>query len=556
MSKMPYKYKSFWPLLLVATYLLFGFFYAPKLIKKHLKIQLQQQLDTHVELSAVTFNPLTFYTEITDLKLTDRNHITWYSSQQTAINFDPLNLIWGEWKFSNLKLMRPSITLSTDESGQVIIPAIPEFTTATKSEDNINLTIDGIQMIQGSMNLQAGNIKNDFALNLKNIEISHNKFSMADENTYFNIKLTTDNNESMMLNGHYNHVQQLVQSKIKLTDWQATTLNQVLPNDLFIDNQSGQIHAEGQMNWPLQHKPRLNFSTIQIDNLAALWQNTVELLGFTATINDVTINTETQQVNISRFFSDQASWQITWPIELPEKMAVENADSMHQVADVAPSDEETWQVLVQNTNIKHWSIELIDKSISAQLPIKIDSLTITAFNTMNEPIQLIGKFNATQHGSITINSEQSLSPLMVQGDLILEAIYLPDLAPWIAAQSGLVITRGSLTSQQSIVIDNNNMISNGALSVMGSLIQNQSGLEIADIGQLIIGATHISSENKTITLDQMTLDHAHGNILIENDAKLNIQSLTGSDAVEQNSEPPNEWLILVGAINTKNNSKD
>ena len=551
MNKKLYKYKSLWLLSLVAAYLLFGFFYVPKLIDKHLKIQLQQQLGMQAELSAVKFNPITFNTELSDLKLTDNKQQAWYSSQTTGINFDPLNLLWGEWKFSDLKLIKPNITLLTDETGQIIIPALPEFTAAEDSGESIDFAIDNIQLIQGRMNLQAGNIKKDFALNIKSIEIRHDKFSLADEDTRFDIKITTENDESIALNGHYNHVQQQVQSKIELMNWQATTLNQVLPDNLYINNQSGKIQASGQIDWPLKQSPVINFSSIQIENLGSLWQNSVQLLGLTASIDAVKIDTETQQVSVGKFSSDQASWQMTWPMVEPAVLA--------DAVETEPNqDEKPWQVKVQNIEIKQWPIELIDKQVSANLPIKIDALNVTSLNTGTEPIQMTGQINLGQHGNITLSSEQTLSPFKLQGEMTLEAIHLADLAPWISAETGLVITQGSLNSEQTINLDNDDYVINGNLSVADAIFQNQQGQDIADFGQLIIGATSIISKDKTITIDQITLDRANGNIIIDDNKNINIQNLkAGSDdeaQVEKNNGSTDEWLIKVGAINIKDTS--
>jgi|GEM_PF-5051595 len=552
MTKKLYKYKKFWLLLLSVVYLLFGFLFAPKLIEKQLKIQFKQQLDMQAQLSAVIFNPFNFSIKLSALSLTDRNQKNWYNSPQTSINFDPLNLLWGEWKFSDLYLTQPNITLLTDESGQVIIPALPEFLASEKTDAGIDLLINHIQLVQGQINLQADNIEKDFALNIKNLNFSLNELSLTDEANQFKLSFSTDHNESIELEGHYNHAQQILQSKIKLSDWLANTFNQVLPDQLLLKNHNGLLHAEGHIDWPLQQKPVLSFNHIQIDNWGVLWHNAIELLGLTATLNGVVINTETQQVNIENFHSEQASWQVTWPFEIPEKILNDElTESQNITIDGSPTDENVWQITVKKTSIKQWPIELIDKSIAANLPIKINSLVITSLNNNNTPFQLTGQIAVTQLGNITVNSKQSLSPFSLDGNMTLQAIHLPDLAPWIADQTGLVITQGSLNGQQNIITDSTHFVANGHLAVIDTLIQNHSAVEVAYLGQLIIGSTQIVSADKTITLDQINLDHANGNIFVDNDSNFKLQSLSDDKTVEATGETPSEWLIKLGDIHTK-----
>ncbi len=558
MNKKIYKYKTFWLLLLVTGYLLFGFFYAPKLINKHLKLQLQEQLGMQAELSAVKFNPMTFTTELSDLTLTDSQQQTWFQSQSTGINFDPFNLIWGEWKFSDLNLKQPNITLLTNQAGQVIVPALPEFPESTNSDQNINLSVDNIQLTQGRMNLQAGNIKKDFALNIKSIEISHDKISLADEDTFFDIKITTEHDESIELSGHYNHIQQLIKSQITLSDWQSTTLNQVLPDDLMINNQSGTLQANGHIEWPLTNKPIINFERVKIVNLVSQWQQSVKLTDFTAVLSDVLIDTENQQIDVTSFSSDQAQWQLNWPLTIGP---VEDQQlSSEVVADETKPTEKPWEVNVQSIDITQWPIEITDQTIDAILPLTIKTLNIDDMNNVTQPIQLSSQIQLDQQGLINFSSEQVLEPFKLSGDLSISALNLTTVSPWITNHSGLVFTQGHINTDQNITIENNAFTLYGGLTVVDSIIQNTKGQDIADFGMLDIAATQINSADKTITVDQISIDRANGNILIDGEKNINIQNLK-SAAENQEDESVNSkdiddkaWLIKVGAINIKDTS--
>lgn len=548
MNKKIHRYKRFWLLLLVVAYLLVGFFYVPKIIKQQLQQQISEQLDMQADLTAVKFNPITFTTELHDLALTDANQETWFSSSETSIDFDPLNLLWGEWKFSDLKLVQPNITLLTDADGQVIIPALPEFPVSEESDESIDFSIDDIHLVQGRMNLQAGNIKKDFALNIKSIEFRHEKFSLTDEDTRFNVKITTEQDESIELDGHYNHKQQFIQSNIVLAAWQATTLNQILPNELKINNQNGLIDASAEINWLLNKNPQLNFTEVKISNLNTNWQNEIGINDFSAIITGAAVDTEKQLIEIESISSEQANWQLNWPLSQPSESNLEEAPD-------TSDDSAQWQVKVNLIDIKNWPVEIIDNELQANLHLNIDSLGINSVNNGSDSFMASSKIRFAEAGMLTISSEQRLVPFAFNADFDIDDFTLQQLAPWITAQSGLVLTQGKLKTSQEITLNEEYFTLIGNLSISEAVIKNQAGQDIADIGELMIGATSISSQEKSITVDQISLDRANGNIIIDAEKNINIQNLKPQvDTAEHQPEEPSEWVIKVGAINIKDTS--
>ncbi len=565
MNKKIYQYKSFWLLLLIVTYLLFGFFYVPKIIDQQLTKQLSAQLDMQAEMTSVKFNPLTFNTEIEGLKITDNNQQTWYQSQLTSLNFEPFNLLWGEWKFSELSLTQPQITVLTNTEGQLIIPALPEFPAASNNAEPINLSIEQIRLSEGRMNLQAGNVKKDFSLNIKSIELKHDKFSLADEDTQFEIKVTTENDESIALNGHYNHIQQTINSDIQLIDWQATTLNQILPDELGINNQAGKIQATGHIEWLFSNSPQLNFSHMELQNIKSDWQSVVTTTNLQANIQQLAVDVEAQTVSIERIESSQGNWLISWPIT--SVLDAENSDATGAIESATTAEPAIpavptipavpgWQVNVETVSIQNWPIELIDREVNASLLFTVGSFEVLKANNLNQPFSLKSQLNFAADGTVNINTEQVLSPLVVRADVSLNKMSLQQITPWITDQSGLVFTQGQLSTAQSLKLNGEQFDLAGNLSVKDASIENINAQAIASWGELQIGATTVSSLDKSIVIDQITLDQANGNIIIDANQNINIQNLKSSEAPDGSDEPnqSNEWTIKIGAINIKDTS--
>jgi hypothetical protein len=546
-NKKLYQFKSFWLLVLFIIYLLVGFFYVPKVIEQQLKQQLDIHLNMQAEVEKVHFNPLTFNTGLEQVSIDDRNGENWFVAQQAAVNFDPFNLLWGQWQFSDLKLDTPKITVLTDEAGQILMPALPEFSTNSDEAVNIDLAIEDINIHQGKISLQADNVKKDFALSVKSLRFDHEKFSFTDEDTRFELMITTENDEIIELSGHYNHVQQLIESQFDLKNWQATTLNGVLPDELSINNQQGLIQASGSINWPLAQKPILNFSTIKLQDINSSWNQAVNLAGFSSELRDVKVDTENQSVAVTAFQSNQASWQVNWPIKLNAPTDTENTDLVEE------NSESKWQFSIADIHVNDWPVEWIDNNLSETLPLSINTMTINGVNNSNQPFQVNSEISIAAQGSVTINSEQSLQPLNVTSQIEVQQLELAPLTPWIEAQSGLMFTAGILNTQQNFKLADEQFDINGTLNINGANMQNSMQQEIMSLGQLDIGATQISSTNKTITIDQITLDQANGNVIIDSDKNINIQNLNNK-AVEQEQTEPSDWVIQVGAVNLKDSS--
>ncbi len=548
MNKKFYRYKRFWLLLLTAAYLLIGIFYLPKVIQQQIKLQLSEQFNMQAGMSEVRFNPLTFSTTINDLSLTDENQQNWYNSESTLINFDPINLIWGEWKFSDLQLTKPNITVLTNQAGQVVIPAIPSLEPSEDTGTAIDLVIDDIRLEQGTLQFKADNIKENFSLNFKRVEIQHEKLSLKDEDTQFDITLTTESDEVLTLNGHYNHHQQKVYSQLQFNGWQASTLNKFIPDDLMLISEAGVIHAKGDMDWLLKTKPKFKLSTVEIIDLNCSWQNEVHTENFHASFSTAIIDTETQSISIDAIQSNQADWQLNWPLTIPE-----NSTDSDQAS---PTSSPAWQVSIKEVQIENWPLLFIDNAINAELPVSVDALSLTNTNNQAQPFALTSQITLPQGGQVTVNSEQSIEPLILTSNWVVTDLTMPQLTPWINDQSGLVFTQGTLNTQQTVEIKDHNFNITGELSLTAANIENKDSQNIAEVAQLVIGNTAISSQDKTIIVDQINLDQAKGNIIIDADKNINIQNLTTDETATETSQDtgPSDWIIKVGAINIKDTS--
>ncbi len=543
MNKPIHRYKLFWLLLLLTTYFLVGYFYIPISIKQQMISQLSDQFDMQTELESVSFNPFSFQIDVKGLKITDANQQPWFYSQQVGINFDPTKLLWNEWKFSNLNLVHPQIIIHTNDQGQVLIPALPEFPEVNDNQ-GINASIDQIQISQGNIDLRADNIKNGFKLTIKDFEFSQDQLVFIDKDTHFKVNITTEDDELINLNGSYNHSQNLINTELQLIDLKINTLEHILPDDLFISQTTGTIKANGNMNWNLTQNPEIKFSNIELQSLHGQFHNDISIQNLSFNIQDVMIDTESHQVVIEQIDSANGDWQINWPFSesLLQQASPAQTHIPAELIDLPHTTPSNWQVTINQTNIQSWSLELIDHDLNQQLDLQIQSLDMHQTNNINQPFSISSQIEIQNQGSIDISSDQTLSPLNLKASIKASQLSLQPFAPWIKAQSGLVITQGQLNSEQKITIENNHLMSSGNLAIIDGHINDQYSTPIASWSNLQVGAISVSSQNRTLTFDQITVSQAKGNIQY-----LDAQS-TQKTPVNKRENFVSDWKVIIGSI--------
>ncbi len=547
-----YQYKSLWLFSAVALYSVLAYFLLPTIIRQQLQTQLTDQLGMRAEMTAVKFNPLTFNTNIKNLKITDSNHQTWYDSQLTGVNFDPLNLLWGEWKISDVKVIQAQVTLVLDAEGQLLIPALPELPAPTSHNEPINLTIGQINLEQAHIKLQANNFDQDFTLNFKNIVLQHEAFNLTDEIIQFSLSLTTENNETVALNGHYQQTQKQLNTEIQLQDIQATRLNQLLPASTGIITQAGIFQAKGSLIWPLIEKPLLNFSHIDVQAYQGQWHEAVQVNALDLLATQVMLDSESQTLHIEHINSTQGNWQINWPLAdlIEPELGGAPVASNDTTAETSP----TWLININQVGLSHWPITWRDTDLNSTLDLSLSSFEARQLNNQNQSFSINSQVVFADEGVLQINSDQVLSPLSVHATLSLQHFALQNIAPWLSAQTGLTATQGHLYTQQQLNLSADDFTMAGQLNLQNSHLINANAQTFASWDKLHIGNSKISSHDRTVVLDQITLAHATGHFPTNAEQNLNSKhrEKISKPMQDQVNKAGDDWQIKIGSITTTN----
>jgi len=543
MKKKLFRYKRFWLAALILAYLLLGFFYLPGVLSSQLQQQAREQLNMGLSIDEVHFNPLTFVTRLTGLELTDSQQHPWFTADQLRLNFDPSHLLWGQWQVSELSLTRPAIEIRTAASGEWLVPNVqlPERPSEEGTTEP-NYAVANISITGGTMELSAGQISQAFALDIKQLEVSHEQFNPNDIDTAFSISILTQQDEQLQLNGHYNHPQANITTALNLSNWQSTTLLQLLPEGHSLSSDQGQLSANGSLDWALGGQPVLQLTELYWNNWQLNWSDQVSVSQLNSQWQGLTVDTAARQIRLAALNSEQANWQLNWPVVLPEPATTEDNP-----------DEPGWNISLAVVNLKDWPLKLTDQTLGAELEGVLQQLTLNNLNNRLEGLEVDSLWRLNQGGDVRISGQTADQAEVFNAQLDINQLALPALNPWTAAASGLVVNRGMLNSQQQLSHDATGWQADGQLMVTDAALNNTAGQEVARLGTLEVADTRVNSRDRSIVIDQITLDQAQGNLIINPDQTLNIQHLGDqtqpSGGAESATQPV--WRIDIGTVNIR-----
>ncbi|MFC3193962.1 DUF748 domain-containing protein [Marinicella sediminis] len=540
MTKKIHHHKRFWLALMILSYLLLGFFYVPGIISEQFSQQLKQQLGMTAKVNEVHFNPLTFVTELHNIEVIDGRQKNWFQASKLRINFDPLYLVSGQWRISELLLSQPRLTIKTAPEGGLLTPYFTLPESATEESSAPNYAIANIQINGGSMALEAGQVRQDFALNIKQLELSHEQLNPNDIDTAFSATIITQHDEKLQLTGLYNHPQAIINTALELTNWQSSTLLQLLPESLEMTTEQGSLSASGQLQWSLDALPVLSIDKAHWTDWQIAWADNAAVNQLQANWEGLRIDANERTIELQQLLSDQADWQLYWPMMLPtaEKASTQSTDP--------------WKVHVAHITLENWPVSFTDRSVNGQLLGQLNHLKLTNLNNTNQVISTNSEWQLAAGGILSAEVQTLDDSLDFTSELQTDQLALAPFSPWLQQQTNLSVANGTLSSAHQLTSRATGLMLDGQWTLRQLQLNNAQGQSIANIGTLDVAASTIDSGKRSILIDQITLDQASGSLIIDPNQNLNMQNLnqppteTDKAATTDNSEPP--WVIEIGTI--------
>ncbi|WP_154223693.1 DUF748 domain-containing protein [Marinicella rhabdoformis] len=527
--KSTFKFMSYAIGLLFFLYVVLGFFFVSKPLGTLIQDQTRRLTGMEVSYDDITFNPLSFSVQLNQVQITDHKSQAFLTAKTLSANFNPSQLLFGQYHLSHITLVEPVIALELDADFQLSQPSIVETNQSNEAitTTDINLLIDQLSISKGAINLFSSATNKH--QHWQNLTFNLNHFNLEDIGSDFKLNLSSSNKEQLMLNGQYNHHQQSITAEFATTNGLSQTAADFLPDSWELSLEEGSIHANGHLNWALSALPTFDIETLEWSDLGGFWSEKLTFSKLFILTENIQINLNEQLIDIKSLAAEQGQININWPWETQEP--------------TQPSDEvdntSHWQYSVEQTTGYDLSVQFSDASLQADIQQVIDSFhlnkidnkgTIADFQIkLSDHLNNANNYHAYLDGNIS-----SFPSLVLDSDIEINNLNLENYSPWIQSLSGIFVSQGLVSGQQQLSIKQNDWHSVGSITLNNITLQEDRQVELANIGTLYVADSHISSPKKRIVLNQITLDQASGTL------PTNINE----------AQPPNQtnpqWQIIFG----------
>ena len=512
--------------LLLCLYLFFGYVFAPRILKAFTIKQTKTTTGLNIAFNNIHFNPLRFSVELSDIEVSDAKGKGFLSAQYFKANFNPMQLLFGQFHFSHVSLIDPKFNAILDSDLNLTQPQF-SFTPNDKSEaSSINLLIDQIRIEHGQANINSTAFAQGIQVN--DLDFSLNQFNLFDIDSKFKLNISTPQNEKITLNGNYNHSLQSLSSDFTLGNIQSQTISSFLPPDLAITLTDGNINSEGKLTWSLVSLPEFNLGWLEWSELSGRWSENGEINQTFVGGEGINIDLKNQQIQVKNINAKQGEIYITWPW-------LQNETTSPPASPSIP-----WHYDIEQITLSEISAKLTDKNLTAETSQTIRSARILNLSSQTSPSDFSFLLDNESNGTFKANGRiNMLDEFKVQAEIDIKNLKLEPFNPWFEDLTQFQLIKGTLSAQQQFTFQYQNWQSTGSIVLSGFQVIDTTKQDLINFGILDVAQSLITSKGKHILLNQITLDQANGFI------PSTIQKTDQKSAHNQDSI---EWRVTLGEI--------
>ncbi len=560
-SKKPiYKSITFWVVVLFLLYSALGFLAVPYYIKKEITLIASNQLNSNIDFDSLSFNPYSFTTQIENVKITDIDSKTWFSSEKLLINLDLFKSIFSQTSIAEIAIDKPHYFLLLEHKKNTTQLKYPKIKQSNSKESKpFKMDISSININQGSLSFLDTISENPIELKFNAIGFKNLDFSTDDKFSTFELSLKTDQGDKAKFDGKFNYAQLTSSGNWSLNHFSTETAFKFIADKqqqfYGFNNQSGLIDAHGDFFFNANEQEGLNLTitTLTLENFSAnssepeqpsvkipklqLKQAQIDLQEMQLNISAIDISNS----EVSASFSDNNT--LLW-------------NGQHIQETGKTSSENSWQYAIDNISIKNSSM-LFNKSKNTQsLQNKLTITTAEISNlssTKQENTTVKLTIIPDNAGTVALQATVQFKPLKIDSIIDVSDINLVSSQAWIPNDIKINIERGLLSMHQTFSMVDDEYKSTGWIKFNDLDLLDENNQTFLKVAQLEFTENAINSSSKTIDLNNIRLDKAEGSLIVSNDSKLNIRTLISDQQEKQKIEDElkdikNDWIINIKQV--------
>jgi hypothetical protein len=553
-SKKPlYKSISFWLIVLLFLYSALGFFAVPYYIKKELTQLAATEFNSELTIENLSFNPYSFSSNIDNIQLIDKDTKVWFSADKIALNIGIFKTLIGNTNISDISLNNPNYYLFLEKQNNTTQVKYPKLKVRKiEEEKSLALDIANIQINQGSLSYHDESSDKTVKLTFKTIGFKHIDFTTDDLNSQFDLSLITENNDETEISGQFNFAQLKSSGTWNLNQFSTeTALNFISDiNQEFygFKNQNGKINANGKFVFDLNKE---GLTDIIIDSFTlsdfmtqATQDNQPSISIKKLQLNDSQVDLAHKKISIN---SIDLQDSVITAYFLENNMLQWNFLKQNSIQKVDQNNqEENWQYLVKDIKSKHLTVKLnkLSGNDYRENTLVLNTAEITNLSSeKQQQAELKLTIIPDNQGMVNLQATANLDTLVIDSEISAQEINLVSSQAWLPNDINMTIKQGTISLKQNFKWSNNHYKSVGWINFANLNLLDQENQTFFKVDELKLTDNNVDSASKTITLNNILLNKAEGNLSISTDSQLNINNII--------AEPRDKQIIKDKIKNTK-----
>lgn len=555
-SKKPlYKSISFWLMVLFLLYSALGFLAVPYYLKNQLSELSQSELNSNLIVDEVRFNPYTIAVNLSGLSLTDTDNTQWFKADEIHANLDFWKTLFNHYSLSKIHLENPQYRLYLNRNKNDVNLKYPKLNNIIpqRNEAHLSLDINDFSINKGGVFFVDGSAENVINLNITNIHLHQTAFSTADTNIPFNLSFMTESNYSTEITGFYNIPRSHIDVDWKIKNWATSTLIELLNNgndSLYgLINHGGHIDANGHLNYStnLSKQSSISIQKLLLNNFesTAVNKEAINLQIPQLVITGAAVDLNTKSISIKSIDAKQNNFSLGLSEENEPLWNPQKKQLSHKKA--TEITENNWQLNLQKLNLKDSKFSILKPS--GKNILHLENFSVKDFSNIkgqSSEITFVGSLDGS--GQLNALSHLQLSPLEYSSELKLIDIDLSKWQAWIPKNLHVHLQKGLLSANQFIAIKDFNVISRGWVKLEKTKLVDNKNHEFFSIDQLLIEKNNVNFKEKSIILDNITFNHAHGDLLVSEEKTLNVAEIMNNYDNESSEKVSEPWHVIIKSI--------
>lgn len=566
---------SFMAIFIFIFYTLLGFFGIPYIMKNFLPEKLAQKTHLHVRIEKIYFNPFSFYLNLENTKISDKDGFSFFESKNLHANLDIFPLFSKLISFEDIGLDLPSLSIKIDKEGKTNLLQYMEIndknTTKTQSKSPWNFEIKNLEIKKANINLDAKNAKKPIKLSFSPLNLKlKNLSSKKDFISSQTLDTKISNAKDLSYKGTISLNPLNIKGRFNIKDMNLNSLvayglskKELYPKNTRVDmdfsyemsiNKNG-IKLDGDIK-------DINFKNMEIfkneDKIASLKsldfkdfylflsssKKALEISKGHVIANGVSlfendflpIKAKTKEAKISNINIkyDLANKfeariknidlnQADLKINLFEDKNQSKQDG--QIEQNASKGNVSFKYLVDNININNSKLDFSDKNEFNQTISSINAHIKNISSDQNKSIFL--DLNASEKDQLKLSLKTDIlaNPFSLDAKYNLEYNSLEKLNPYIQKFIKAKLTKGKLGSQGDIKYKNENLIltSNAKLKEINLLDKKEK--KLISLGDLDAKNINFNQEKNELEIENLSLENPSIDIDLQKNGKNNFDNI-------------------------------